>query len=217
MEYLDIYDESGNHLGKEDRNIVHKDALWHNTVHCWLYDQEGNIYFQIRKEEQKLYTTASGHVKAGESIKEGFGREIEEEIGIKVDYDKAVFVNIYKFIMDKKKKDGSLFRDRAFSNVYVCSFEGSYDDFNFDEEELTGLVKINAKQTLELLKKENGKIKGTVIKKESDKNIAKEQDIEFKNFLVNKGETAIDKYGDVLKKVIELTSKKGTIQINITK
>ena len=105
-----IYDENGNYIGKEDRNIVHRDALWHNTVHCWLYDTKGNIYFQIRKDEQKLYTTESGHVKAGETIKEGFGREIEEEIGIKVDYNKAEFVNIYKFIMDKEKKDGSIFK-----------------------------------------------------------------------------------------------------------
>ena len=158
MEYLDIYDEEGNYIGKEDRNIVHRDALWHNTVHCWLYDREGNIYFQIRKDEQKLYTTASGHVKAGETIKEGFGREIEEEIGIKLDYDKAEFVNIYKFIMDKKKEDGSIFKDRAFSNVYICIFNGNYDEFNYDESEVSGLVKVNAQQTLELLKKETGKV-----------------------------------------------------------
>ena len=55
IEYLDIYDESGSFLGKEKRDIVHKDALWHKTVHCWLYDSNGNIYFQIRKDEEKLY------------------------------------------------------------------------------------------------------------------------------------------------------------------
>jgi len=208
MEYLDIYDENGNYLGKEDRNIVHRDALWHNTVHCWLYDQNGNIYFQIRKDEQKLYTTASGHVEAGESIKEGFGREIEEEIGIKIEYDKAEFVNIYKFIMDKEKKDGSIFRDRAFSNVYVCVFNGEYKDFNFDENEVSGLVKVNAEQTLELLKKETGKIKAITITKEHGKNIEREQEIPFEQFLVNKGETAFTKYGDVLNKVIELTTIK---------
>jgi len=43
MEYLDIYDENGNYLGKEDRSIVHRDALWHKTVHCWLYDKYGNV------------------------------------------------------------------------------------------------------------------------------------------------------------------------------
>lgn len=205
MEYLDIYDEERNYLGKENRNIVHRDALWHNTVHCWLYDNAGNIYFQIRKDEEKLYTTASGHVLAGETIKEAFGREIKEEIGIQVDYEKAEFVNIYKFIMDKEKKDGTIFRDRAFSNVYVCIFEGKIEEFNFDEEEVLGLVKVNAKETLKLLKEEQGSINGTTIKKHQDTNIAEQKEIKFQDFLVNKGETAITKYGDVLNKVIELT------------
>ena len=44
MEYLDIYDENGKFLGSEERSKVHKEALWHNTVHCWLYDKEGNVY-----------------------------------------------------------------------------------------------------------------------------------------------------------------------------
>lgn len=206
MEYLDIYDENKNYLGKEERNVVHREALWHNTIHCWLYDKEGNIYFQIRKEEEKLYTTASGHILSGETIKEGFGREIKEEIGIDIDYNKALFVNVYKFIMDKKKNDGSIFRDRAFSNVYVCEFNGKIEDFNFDKNEVIGLVKINAKETLNLLEKETGQIKGIVIKNANNENYFEEKIISIQDFLVNKGETAIKKYGDVLTKIIEITN-----------
>ncbi len=205
MELLDIYDENGNYIGKEDRNIVHRDALWHNTVHCWLYDTDGNIYFQIRKDEGKLYTTASGHVQAGETVKEGFGREVKEEIGIDVNYNEAKLVNVYKYILDKEKKDGSMFRDRAFSNVYVCEFNGKATDFNFDDDELDGLVKVNAKEVLELLKNENGSINAVTIEKDNGKNLMKNVNIEFEKFLVNNGETAIGKYGDVLNKVIELT------------
>ena len=205
MEYLDIYDEEGNFLGKEDRKVVHRDALWHKTVHCWLYDKLGNIYFQIRKDEGTLYTTASGHIQAGESVKEGFGREIKEEIGIDVNYENAILVNVVKFIMDRENKDGSLFKDRAFANVYICDFEDSIDTFNFDESEIKGLVRVNAKDTLELLTKESGKITGSVIRKIDSKNIETIEEISFKDFLVNKGETAITKYGDVLRKVIETT------------
>lgn len=205
MEYLDIYDENENYLGKEERSIVHRDALWHKTVHCWLYDNKGNIYFQIRKKEGKLYTTASGHIMAGETVKQGFGREIEEEIGIKVNYEEATFVNIYKFIMDKLKEDGSVFRDRAFSNIYVCEYEGNGTDFNFDDNELDGLVRVNANETLELFKNENGKITGDIIRKFKNSNKVENKDIVFEDFLVNKGETAIGKYGDILNKVIELT------------
>lgn len=206
MEYLDIYDEDGTPLGKEKRSVVHQNALWHKTVHCWLYDNEGNVYFQIRKEENKLYTTASGHIKAGETVKEAFGREVAEELGININYNQAILVNIYKFIMDKVKKDGSIFRDRAFSNVYVCCFEGENSKFNFDDDELEGLVKVNARETLELLKQEKGFINGIRIQKDFSKNIVENIKVDFNYFLVNKGETAIEKYGDVLNKIIELTS-----------
>lgn len=205
MEYLDIYDENQNYIGKEERGIVHRDALWHNTVHCWLYDKQGNVYFQIRKDEGKLYTTASGHVLAGETIKQGFGREIQEEIGIKINYEEAVLVNVYRFVMDKVKADGTVFRDRAFSNVYVCEYEGKETDFDFDENELQGLVKVNAKDAMELFKNEQGKINGKVIKKCEDSNNVENKEILFEEFLVNKGETAVGKYGDILNKVIELT------------
>ena len=60
MEYLDIYDENQNYLGRETRDIVHRDALWHKTVHFWLYDKSGNVYFQIRTDSKTFYTTASG-------------------------------------------------------------------------------------------------------------------------------------------------------------
>lgn len=62
---LDIYDENGILIGTEYRKIVHEKGLWHKTVHCWLYDNYGNIFFQIKKEEKTFYTTASGHVSSG--------------------------------------------------------------------------------------------------------------------------------------------------------
>lgn len=203
MEYLDIYDENGNFIGKEERNIVHRDALWHKTVHCWLYDTSGFVFFQIRKDEKKLYTTASGHVLAGETITEAFGREVKEEIGVFVDYEKASLVDVVEFKMDKIKKDGTVFRDRAFANVYICVYDGSDSDFDYDLDEVSGIIKVNAKDTLDLLKKENGTISGILLKKENHKIVVSEKEVEFNDFLVNEGETAIEKYGDVLHKIIE--------------
>lgn len=215
MEYLDTYDENGNFLKKEERSIVHRDALWHNTVHCWLYDKEGNIYFQIRKDKKKLYTTASGHVQAGESIDEAFGREIEEEIGYHVDYKQAKVVEVLKFVMDRKEEDGSLFRDRAFANVYVCLFEGDMTLFNFDEEELLGIVKINAEKALEILKKEEGSAIASKCYKEQGAIRIKEMEICFKDFLINPGETGTGKYGKILEFVInEIQAKKGKEECN---
>lgn len=202
MEYLDYYDENGNFLGKEERHIVHEKALWHNTVHCWLYDTDGNIYFQIRKDKQKLYTTASGHVKAGETIKEAFGREITEEIGYQINYNKAELIEINKFILDREEDDGSIFKDRAFANVYACLFEEDLTKFDFQEDEVSGIVKINASETLAVLKNESGSLKGEKCIKQNGKIIILDTTINFADFLVNKGETAINKYGKVLEFII---------------
>ena len=203
MEYLDIYDEQGNFLGTEERSVVHTKGLWHKTVHCWLYDKEGNIFFQRRADRGTLYTTSSGHLSAGESVTEAFQREIKEEIGLDIDASDATHVNVVPFQMDRIKEDGSVFKDRAFANVYVDLYEGDYKDFHMDESEVSDIVIVNAKDALELFQKEEGTLLGKEI---SVNNEVTEREIRLTEFLVNDGETFIEKYGDVLRKIIELTS-----------
>lgn len=205
MEYLDYYDEKLNYLGRETRKAVHENALWHKTVHCWLYDSEGNVYFQIRKDEGKFYTTASGHVIAGEDVKEAFGREIKEEIGVDLDYNNANLVDVVKFRMDKVKSDGSIFKDRAFANVFAYEFDDNLNDLHFDENEVSGLVKVNAKDTLRLMENAKGTINAEIIKSENGNIVTEQKEVDFNDFLINKGETGIGKYGQVLHKVIDLT------------
>lgn len=205
IEYLDVYDEEGNFLRQEDRKIVHRDALWHNTIHCWLYDNQGNIYFQIRKEENKLYTTASGHVKAGETVRQGFGREVEEEIGIKVDTKDAVLVRVNKFVIDLEKKDGSLYRDRAFSNIYAYSINND-KNFKFDLDEINGLVKVKAQDVIDLFNNQKQQIPSVLISQENDEIKEQQSQTVFNDFLICKGETAFGKYGDILDKIIDLTN-----------
>lgn len=150
MEYLDIYDENGNHLGIKNRKIVHQKGLWHKTIHCWLYDSEGNVYFQIRKDENKLYTTASGHVLAGEIIKDAFNREINEELGIDTSVLNKEQIQTVHFRMDKIGKD-EMFIDRAFANIFICKISLNLNELNFDSKEVEGLAKVNAKKFLNCL------------------------------------------------------------------
>lgn len=204
MEYLDIYDENGKFLGMEERGVVHSKGLWHKTVHCWLYDRDGNVFFQRRSDRGTLYTTSSGHLSAKESVTEAFQREIKEEIGLDIDASDATKVGVVPFQMDRVKEDGSIFKDRAFANVYVDLYEGNYEDFQMDENEVSGIVIVSAKDALDLFQKESGSIFGREI---SLDNTMIEREISFSEFLVNDGETALEKYGDVLKKIVELTSK----------
>ena len=135
---------------------------------------------------------------------EAFQREIKEEIGLDIDASDATKVGVVPFQMDRVKEDGSIFKDRAFANVYVDLYEGNYEDFHMDENEVSGIVIVSAKDALDLFQKESGSIFGREI---SLDNTMIERDISFSEFLVNDGETALEKYGDVLKKIVELTSK----------
>lgn len=207
MEYLDYYSEDGEYIGYKSREDVHKEGLWHKTVHCWLYDKEGNIYIQIRKDSNRFYTTASGHVLKGETVKDAFKREIKEEIGLNIDSSDASLVRIVPWKMDKIKKDGTVFKDRAWANVYVDLFEDDINKFNFDKNEVLGLVKVNAKDALNLFEKGEGTINAFIIKQDENNIITENRNVNFDEFEVMEHETAYEKYSEVLKKVIEITER----------
>ena len=207
MEYLDYYSKDGEYIGYKSREDVHKEGLWHKTVHCWLYDKEGNIYFQIRKDSNRFYTTASGHVLKGETVKDAFKREIKEEIGLNIDSSDASLVRIVPWKMDKIKKDGTVFKDRAWANVYVDLFEDDINKFNFDKNEVLGLVRVNAKDTLNLFEKGEGNVSAFIIKQDGNNIITENRNVNFDEFEVMEHETAYEKYSEVLKKVIEITER----------
>lgn len=201
MEYLDVYDKNGQYIGKEERKIVHQKGLWHKTVHCWLYDKNGNVYFQIRKEEKKLYTTASGHVLAGETIEEAFDREVSEEIGIDTSKLNKEQIDTVHFRLDREK-NGNVFIDRAYANVFICEIVLNISEFSFDLNEVEGLAKVNVEDVFDLLRYEKGSIDGTLISSRNGQICEEKRNYSFDDFLVNNGERGISKYGFILERIM---------------
>lgn len=200
MEKLDIYDEYMNKIGTESREIVHQNGLWHKTVHCWMYDDAGNVYFQIRKDSNKLYTTASGHVAAGETVRDAFKREISEEIGIDTDVTDAIALDIIFWRQDKPEKN---WHDRAFSHIYANKLPTGFTDFHFQEEEVAGLVRVNAKDCFDLLMDKKASIPATKITSDN----SMEVNITKADFLTAPDENAIVKYGFVLQSIMQICKK----------
>ena len=58
---------------------------------------------------------------------------------------------------------------------------------------------------LELFRNEHGQIDGIAIRYGETKNTIENKKFDFEDFLVNKGETATQKYGKILNKIIEIT------------
>lgn len=203
-EYLDYFDENNNYLGYELRTVIHEKGLWHRTVQNWLYTHDGKVLFQIRKDENLFYTTSSGHVRKGETVEEAFNREMNEELGLTFDIKKAKMIELVTWKKDFTKKDGTLMKDRAKSSFYVVPYEGDYTDFNFDPEEVLGVGVFDAKKLLEMFENNSGTIDAIVITSDDGKLVREEREVSLEEFLVLKDETALEKYGNVLKNIIRV-------------
>jgi len=90
MEMLDIFDEQGNPTGQaKDRFSVHRDGLWHRSVHVWIMNSRGKLLIQRRSagkvdNPNKWDISAAGHVAAGDTPIDTAVREIAEELGVTV-------------------------------------------------------------------------------------------------------------------------------------
>ena len=96
-EQIDEYNKLGEKIGVVDKEIAHRDGLWHKAVHVWIVNDNNEILLQYRCAEKSLYPNLwdcsfAGHIGVGESSIEGLIREGKEELGIEVDLEKLEFV-----------------------------------------------------------------------------------------------------------------------------
>lgn len=153
-----------------------------------------------------MYTTASGHVLAGESLEEAFKRETKEEIGLDIEFDNIKKIDVVLWQMDKTNPDGSIIKDRAFANIYIGLYNDEFRNFHFDKNEVLGIAKVNVKETLDLFNGKRSSINAIYLNP-NDKTKDQEKQINNSDFVCMKHETLIQKYGKVLEEVIKITSK----------
>ncbi len=102
MEYLDIFDESGNSLGvKKTKSEAHSQGLWHKNAHVWIINSKKEVLLQKRslivENHPDLWDiSAAGHVSSGQDIIYTALRETEEEIGLKLDPSQLIPIGIIK-------------------------------------------------------------------------------------------------------------------------
>ncbi len=142
-EKLKIFDDHRNHIGVASRSEVHRLGLWHEVFHCWFISNDEGvdyIYLQLRSKSKKDYPdlldiTAAGHLLADETVLDGV-REIEEEIGVSVDFDELISLGEIRYQVTKEG-----FIDKELANVFLYKSEYTFDDFTLQSEEVAGIVK----------------------------------------------------------------------------
>ncbi|WMX54709.1 NUDIX hydrolase [Peribacillus sp. R9-11] len=143
-EMLKVFNADRKQIGVATREEVHRMGHWHEVFHCWFVSREAGVdylYLQHRCEMKKDYPnlldiTAAGHLLAHQTIYDGV-REIKEEIGIEVSFDKLVSLGVIEYHVTKEN-----FIDKELANVFLYESTQCFDDFTLQKEEVSGMVKV---------------------------------------------------------------------------
>lgn len=152
-ELFDIYDEGLNHVGVKPRERVHRDGDWHQVFHCWVIGREPNgdrfVILQKRALNKdypgKIDISAAGHLEAGESVSDGV-REIEEELGLKLDFADLVPLGRRLGIA----KEGN-FIDCQICHAFIYECDQPLEAYRYPTDEIAGLLKLRLDDAVNLL------------------------------------------------------------------
>ena len=89
-EIFDVVDENDQVTGQNTRGEVHANRLLHRAVHVFVFNKRGDLLLQQRSMFKDVHpgvwdSSVSGHLDSGEDYAAAAVRELDEEMGIRVD------------------------------------------------------------------------------------------------------------------------------------
>lgn len=155
-EEFDIFDANMNPAApyRATRKEAHTQGLWHQTFHCWVLRRDENgmpfLFLQLRKAKPPFPSnfdiSAAGHLQAGETAADGI-REMEEELGIKIDFDKLLPLGIFKQATDQAEHG---YFNREFAHSFFYETDQPPSACQPQETEVDGVFEISLEDGLAL-------------------------------------------------------------------
>jgi len=122
MELIDVCDSEGNYTGETlPRSEVHRSGFWHRTAHVQVFDFHGRTLFQLRSKEKetfpgKLDISSAGHVSSGEDIVAAALRELEEELGLRIEGRRLEYAG--DFSSEEPMENGGI--DKEIQSLFIA-------------------------------------------------------------------------------------------------
>ncbi len=137
---LNIVDESGNIIGEDTRENIHKQGLLHREIHVWFYTPKGEVIFQHREKDKDIYpdlldATVGGHVEIGSDYETAALQELEEETGIKAAKDNLVFIQM---VRSKTYDKITGMTNNVIRAIYAYRYEGDVADLKVEKGKAIG-------------------------------------------------------------------------------
>ena len=141
MELLDLYDEKGNKLNKTVERGKHPYDGYILLSIVFIKNTKGEYLIQkTSKEKDFKYATTGGHVTTGETALSCIIRELEEEIGLKVNEEELRFI-----CLDSFPKKLCLF------SVYYLEKDINIDELTLQKEEVEFIKWMSKDEILNLI------------------------------------------------------------------
>lgn len=137
---LNIVDESGNIIGEETRENIHKRGLLHREVHVWFYTPKDEIIFQHRSKDKDTYpdlldTTVGGHVEIGSDYENSALQELKEETGMKTTKNNLAFI---KIVRSKTYDKVTGMTNNVIRAIYAYYYDGNVKNLKIEKGEAIG-------------------------------------------------------------------------------
>ena len=150
-ELLDVLDELGRPTGEVAwKSEAHRRGLWHRCFHCWIAGEDANGPYLLvqRRDAAKdtwpgyLDVAAAGHLQSGEEVLRGGLRELEEELGLKVDPAKLLPLGTRR--IEQEIPGGC---DREFHEVHLLIDSTPPGDLRLQKGEVEAVLSIGLGDT----------------------------------------------------------------------
>ena len=138
-ELIDILDENGNVTGVSKSILeVHRNGLWHQTSHIWVFNSEGEVILQKRAKKKMSHPnlwdiSAAGHVSKGEHPNKTAIRELYEEIGIKANFRELKKIEVKKVSINIPEKN---YYNNEFDHIYLYKFDRDISKLKLQKSEV---------------------------------------------------------------------------------
>jgi isopentenyldiphosphate isomerase len=145
-ELLDVLDDLGRPTGEVVyKSEAHRRGLFHRCFHCWIAGQDalGPYLLVQRRAAAKdtwpgyLDVTAAGHLQSGEEPVIGGLRELEEELGLRVDPGRLAPLGTRR--IEQEISQGC---DREFHDVFLLLDGTPPRDLRLQEGEVEAVLRV---------------------------------------------------------------------------
>jgi isopentenyldiphosphate isomerase len=145
-ELIDVLDGLGRPTGEVAwKSEAHRRGLWHRCFHCWVYGADaGGAYLLVQRRAGtkdtwpgRLDVTAAGHLRSGEEPLGGGLREVEEELGLRIEPERLIPLGTRR--IEQEIPEGC---DREFHDVFLLFDPTPPEDLRLQEGEVEAVLRV---------------------------------------------------------------------------